>query len=117
MAVTTKIPETQLFEYFDRFTKRFLRDDSPEYASVEVLSPDWGEQFESEGEPLIGITYDHKKKSLEFELESGDHRVYEPKEVWVLEEQDGFVSSVEVIPPDGRKEIVTVKRAVERRKS
>src|SRR5437867_3140414 len=60
MAVTTKIPEAQLFDYFDRFTKRFLRDDSPEYASVEVLSPDWGEQYESEGEALIGITYDHK---------------------------------------------------------
>jgi len=116
MAVTTKIPEAQLFDYFDRFTKRFLRDDSPEYASVEVLSPDWGEQYESEGEALIGITYDHKKKSLEFELESGDHRVYQPREVWALEEQDGFVSSIEVVPPDGPKEIVTVKRAVERRK-
>ncbi len=100
MAVTTKIPEAQLFDYFDRFTKRFLRDDSPEYASVEVLSPDWGEQYESEGEALIGITYDHKKKSLEF----------------ALEEQDGFVSSIEVVPQDGPREIVTVKRAVERRK-
>ena len=111
MAVTTKIPEAQLFDYFDRFTKRFLRDDSPEYASVEVLSPEWGEQFESEGEELIGITYDHKKNSLEFELESGDHRVYKPREVWVLEEQDGFVSNIEVVRPDGEKEIVTVRRA------
>ncbi|SRR5258705_3624239 len=116
MAVTTKIPETQLFEYFDRFTKRYLRDDSPEYASVEVLSPDWGEQFESEGEPLIGITYDHKKNSLEFELQSGDHRVIQPREVWVLEEQDGFVSSIEVIRPDGPKEIVTVRRAEQKRR-
>jgi len=116
MAVTTKIPEAQLFGYFDQFTKRFLRDDSPEYASVEVLSPDWGEQIESEGELLIGITYDHKKKSLEFELESGDHRVYQPREVWVLEEQDGFVSSIEVVPPDGPKEIVTVKRAGQKRR-
>jgi len=111
MAVTTKLQETQLFDYFDRFTKRFLRDESPEYASVEVLSPDWGEQFESEGEPLMGITYDRKMKSLEFELESGDHRVYQPREVWVMEEQDGFVSTIEVIPTDGPKEIVTVKRA------
>ena len=111
MAVTTKLPEAQLAEYFDQFTKRFLRDESPELASVEVLSPDWGDEYESEGEPLLGITYDKHKNSLEFALESGDHRVYDPKEVWVMEDKDGFVSAVEVVRKDGSKEVVTVRRA------
>jgi len=110
MAVTTKIPETQLFDCFDRFTKRFPRDDSPEYAFVEVLSPEWGDQLETSGERLLGVTYEPKKNTLEFELQSGDHRVFQPKEVWVLEEQDGFISSIEVVRPDGAKEVVSVKR-------
>jgi len=111
MAATTKIAEEKLESYFDQFTKRFLLDDAPELASVEVLSPEWGDEIESEGEKLIGITYDRHTSSLEFALESGDHRVYEPKEVWVLEDKDGFVSGVEVVRKDGTKEIVTVRRA------
>jgi len=111
MAVTTKVPENQLADYFKEFTKRFLLDDAPELATVEVLSPEWGDELESEGERLLGITYDNHKNSLEFELESGDHRIYEPREVWVMEDKDGFVSGVEVVRKDGSKEIVTVRRA------
>jgi hypothetical protein len=111
MAVTTRIKEDQLAGYFEQFTKRFLLDDAPEMASIEVLSPELGEQFESEGVRLLGITYDRHDNSLEFELESGDHRVYNPREVWVLEDKDGFVSGVEVIRQDGEKEVVTVRRA------
>jgi hypothetical protein len=111
MAVTTRIKEDQLAGYFEQFTKRFLLDDAPEMASIEVLSPELGEQFESEGVRLLGITYDRHDNSLEFELESGDHRVYNPREVWVLEDKDGFVSGVEVVRSDGEKEVVTVRRA------
>ena len=111
MPVTTRIKEDQLAAYFDRFTKRFLLDDAPETASVEVLSPEWGEQMESKGERLLGITYDRHENALEFELESGDHRVYEPREVWVMEDKDGFLSGIEVVRPDGEKEVVTIRRA------
>ena len=42
-------------------------------------------------EPIsFGITYDPKEKALEFEMEAGDHRVFNPKEVWTAEEFDGF---------------------------
>ena len=111
MAVTTRIHEDQLAAYFDQFTKRFLRDDAPEYARVEILSSEEGAEIETEGEELMGITFDKHTNSLEFALESGDHRVYNPREVWVLEDKDGFVSGVEVVREDGEKEIVTVRRA------
>src|SRR5262249_31376845 len=109
MPVTTRIPEEQLADYFAQFTKKFLLDGAAELANVEVLSPDWGDEYESEGERLMGITYDTRRSSLEFALESGDHRVYKPKEVWVMEDKDGFVSGVEVVRKDGSKEIVTVR--------
>ncbi|HEV7366688.1 MAG TPA: DUF5335 family protein [Gemmatimonadales bacterium] len=110
MAVTKAVPREQLEEYFDEFTKRFLRDGSPEAVDVELLEPDWGEQVMAQGARLLGITYDRHKNSLEFELEVGDHRIIEPAEVWAVEEEDGFISAVEVVHPDGAREVVSVKR-------
>lgn len=110
MPSTTKIPHDRLHEYFEDFTKRFLRDGAPEAVDVEVLSADLGDQYVAEGARLMGITYDEKEKSLEFELDSGDHRIEEPKEVWAIQESDGFVSSIEIVRKDSAKEIVKVHR-------
>ena len=41
MPMTARVPRESMMEYFDRFTKRFLRDGSPEAADVEVVEPDW----------------------------------------------------------------------------
>jgi uncharacterized protein DUF5335 len=115
MAITKAVPRERLEEYFDEFTKRFLRDGSPEAVDVEVLEPDWGDQVLAQGARLLGITYDRRKNSLEFELESGDHRIFEPAEVWTIEEEDGFLSAVEVVHSDGAREVVSVKRVGLRR--
>jgi uncharacterized protein DUF5335 len=115
MAMTKAVPRERLEQYFDEFTKRFLRDGSPEAVDVEVLEPDWGDQVVAQGARLLGITYDRRKNSLEFELESGDHRIIEPAEVWTIEEEDGFLSAVEVVHSDGTREVVSVKRVGLRR--
>jgi hypothetical protein len=115
VAVTKDIPRERLEEYFAEFTRRFLRDGSPEAVDVEVLEPDWGDQVVTQGARLLGITYDPHTDSLEFELDAGDHRVVEPGEVWAVEEQDGFLSAVEVVHRDGTREVVSVKRVGLRR--
>jgi hypothetical protein len=115
MSVTVKIPREELTEYFDSFTKRFLRDGSPEAVDIEVLEPDWGDQVSAQGARLIGVTYESNKGSLEFELDSGDHRVYQPAEVWAVEEPDGFLSAIEVVRQDGSRDVVSVKRVGLRR--
>ena len=115
MSVTTKIPTEQLAEYFTNFTKRFLRGGAPEAVDVQVLEPEWGDQRMTEGVRLLGITYESTANSLEFELDTGDHRVYQPKEVWAVEESDGFVTAIEVVRADGTKEIVSVRRGAVRR--
>jgi len=115
MTVTRGIPREQLGEYFAEFTRRFLRDGSPEAVDVEVLEPDWGDQVVAQGARLLGITYDRHTNALEFELDSGDHRVIEPEEVWTIEEADGFLSAVEVVRSDGTREVVSVKRVGLRR--
>jgi len=115
MAVTKGIPREQLGEYFAEFTRRFLRDGSPEAVDVEVLEPDWGDQVVAQGARLLGITYDRHTNALEFELDSGDHRLIEPEEVWTIEEADGFLSAVAVVRSDGTREVVSVKRVGLRR--
>lgn len=105
MSATIRIPQERLAGYFDAFTKRFLRDESPEAVDVEVLAPDLDDQLAA-GAPLIGITYDPHDNALEFALESGDHRAFQPQEVWVMEEPDGFLSTIEVVRADGLREVV-----------
>ena len=110
MSVTTKIPEEQLADYFAAFTKRFLLDESPECVDIEVLEPDWGDHSIAQCVHLMGITYERRTRRLEFELDSGDHRIENPAEVWVLEEPDGFLSALEVVYDDGSREVVSIKR-------
>jgi uncharacterized protein DUF5335 len=110
MSVTTKIPRERWADYFAAFTRKFLLDESPEAVDVEVVEPDWGEQVLAQGAHLRGITYEAKTGRLEFELDSADHRIQDPEEIWVVEEPDGFISAVEVIYPDGGREVVSIKR-------
>lgn len=110
MTVTMKMTPDRMSAYFDTFTKRFLRDDSPEAVNVEVLDPELGEQFVAEGVRLLGITYDRHTNALEFAIEAGDHRVFHPTEVWTVEEPDGFIDAIEVVDADGARQIVTVRR-------
>jgi hypothetical protein len=110
MSVTTRIAQDRLKQYFETFTKRFLQDGSPEAVDIEVLEPELGGQHAARGALLIGITYDPRISALELEVDSGDHRVYAPEAVWALEEADGFISALEVVAPDGTREVVSIKR-------
>jgi hypothetical protein len=107
---TTRVPTDQLQAYFDKFTKHFLTRESTNAVDVEVLSADLGEQFAIERAHLYGITYDPKDNALEFELEGGEHRIQKPKEVWTVEELDGFVKAIEVVRDDGTREVARVNR-------
>jgi hypothetical protein len=115
MATTTKVPRERWLAYFDTFTKRFLRDGSPEAADVELVATDWGDQIPASGTRLLGLTYDPRTDSLEFSLDVGDHRILGPQEVWAVEEPDGFIDSIEIVRGDGGRELVTIKRVGLRR--
>jgi hypothetical protein len=110
MSTTTKVPRERLAEYFAAFTKRFLLDDSPEAVDVEVMEPDLGDQIAAQGVRLLGITYDTRSNALELALDPGDHRLYDPQDVWTIEEPDGFLSAIEVVRRDGNREVITVRR-------
>jgi hypothetical protein len=115
MSQTKRIPREQLYVYFGDFTKRFLQDSSPEAVDVELIEPELGDQTVTIGTHLLGITYEDRTNTLEIEMETGDHRDYNPEAVWVVEEPDGFVNAFEIVNADGRREVVSVKRVRSRR--
>jgi hypothetical protein len=107
---TKRICREDLESYFDAFTRHFLMRDSTNAADVELVAPDWGDQFAAEGAHLRGITYDPKDNAIDFELEGFNHLIPDPREVWVIEELDGFVRALEVIVPNGERQIARVRR-------
>jgi len=109
MPVTKRIPADDWKDYFDGFSKRFLRNESPEAIDVEVLTADLGDQYAAEGERLVGISYDRKSDALEFAFEGGEHRILGPDEVWIVEEDSGFPSALEIVRRDGTREIVNIQ--------
>jgi hypothetical protein len=115
MAQTKRIPPEQLTRYFDAFSRRFLMDSSPEAVDIELIDSDLGDQRVANGARLLGVDYDPHEHALEFEFDSGDHRVYEPSEVWVVEEPDGFISGLEAVASDGSRRVVSIKRVGLRR--
>jgi hypothetical protein len=114
MTETRQITPDHMREYFDGFSKRFLRKEN-RLADVEVLGMDLGDQFEGEGVRLIGISYEPNTRELEVELDGGDLRSYKPKQVWAVEEDDGFIRALEIVRDDDTKEIVKVRRQAIRR--
>jgi hypothetical protein len=109
MAVTKQLPRAQWREYFDNFTKAFLEDLNPEDAVVEIVDPKLGDQFESDYARVIGVTYDPKDNVFEIALDGVDHLIYHPKEIWVEEEDNGFVRTIEVVREGGTKEIIRLQ--------
>ena len=110
MSETKHIPTDQLSRYFDAFSKRFLMSGSPTAADVEVVGRNIGDQPLATGARLLGVDYDPHTNALELELGSGEHRAYKPREVWAVEEADGFISGLEIVRRDGARELVNIRR-------
>lgn len=110
MGVTKQVPREDWAAYFEELEQRRLRADSPVDATVEVMSLSIGDQPEATLERFNGIDYDPKSNALEVVLEDVDHLVSYPAEIWVVEEDDGSISALEVTRTDGTKEVMRFQR-------
>src|SRR5512144_427022 len=109
MSTTRQLQRAEWKAYFDRFTREHLTDETPGAASLEVISPAFGDQFEASAIRLLGLTYDPKSQVFEVAMKDVDHLVFRPAEIWILEDEPGLVSTVEIIDEDGTKEILYVR--------
>lgn len=112
MGATKQIPRDEWQRYFDQLARRHLRGDT-QTASLELVSAELGDQLEETTAPLVGLSYDPKSEALEVILADRDHLVFRPAEIWVVEEDDGFVSALEVIYDDGTHEVMQIQRSME----
>lgn len=103
-----KLERDQWATYFDTFSRDFIRSKRSDYAQIRVLSTEDGAQPETSWLPLIGLTYDAKSDLLDVSVENMDHLVYQPEEIYV-DEEDGVISSLEVVRKDGTKEIIELR--------
>ncbi len=95
--------------YFDSFSKKFLKDDQPEYAEIRVLSKDIGVQPETQWTLLKGISYDPKGDVLDVSVDKLNRIILHPTEIYVDEEEDGWLTSIEVVERDGTKDIIEIR--------
>ena len=116
MGATRVIPCEDWETFFNEYTKQFLSPfgEAQETAFVEVMSPSLGVEVEAACVPLLGIAYDPKSNAFELVFANVDHLSYYPTEIAVLEEDDGFISALEVTRIDGTQEIVQLQRSAPR---
>lgn len=104
-----KIVKKEWKDYFDKFSKRFLKDEQPEYADIKILSQESGAQSETTWLILEGITYDPHDNVLDIKVEDLDRMIVNPMEIYVDEDENGWINSMEVIERDGTKDIIEIR--------
>ena len=78
-------------------------------AEIEVVSLRLGDQIEAEWTPLIGIAYDRKDDLIQIALDSLDHLVRSPRELFVDYGVGEIIAAIEIVDEDGTREIVKFK--------
>ena len=103
MAIS-QIDKTAWKNYFDNVSRAL----AGKQAEVEVDALDFGQQFNAEWLPLLGIVYDPKSDVLEVVLEGLDHMIHHPNAVYVDHDASGL-KSLEVVDADDVRQIVKLR--------
>ncbi len=112
MGTTRRIERADWKRYFDGLTAQQLADDGdPKAATIEHLSTKLGDRVEPMMERLSALLFDPESETLDVRLGQDEHLTMTPSEIWVIEEEGGFVSTLELLHEDGAKEIIYVRRS------
>ena len=108
---TRQIPRSEWKDYFERFTRQHLTEDPPETVTIEGLSPALEDELMARTARLLGMAYDPRSAAFEVLLEHVEHLVFHPVEIWVIESEGRFVSTLELVCADGTRELLQVHRS------
>ena len=104
-----KITKKQWQKYFDNFSTKYLKDKQPEYIEIQVMSQEIGVQPETDWTVLKGITYDPKSDTLAIQVDKMEHMISHPKEIYVNEEDNGWITGMMVVQEDGEQNIIDIR--------
>ena len=106
---TREIPRAQWSRFFDDFSKQH----EGWIVTLEVLSPDIGDQEEVTGLPLVGISADLKDRENPIEIMVGGrpeahvtHIINSPQHVWLKQPEEAAHEAVEIEAADGTTTLV-----------
>lgn len=101
------LDKTQCKNYFERISREL----SASSAQIEVAGLAIGDQIESDWSTLRGLSYDPRDDRLDVLLDALDHRIDQPREVYVDDGADGL-HSVQVVDADGNRQIIRLREAL-----
>lgn len=104
-----KIEKEEWQTFFDTFSKKYLKDKQPEYAEIRVLSRESGAQPETGWLPLEGITFNPKDLTLYIRVEELNRMIWNPSEIYVDEDEEGWIESIEIVESDDTKDIIEIR--------
>lgn len=104
-----ELKKKQWQSFFDQFYKRYLKDAQPEYAEIRVLSDESEAQPETGCLVLKGISFDPKGDTFDIRVEDLNRMIWHPSQIYVDEEENGWITSIEIIEQDGTKNIIEIR--------
>lgn len=100
-----KLLMSQWTPYFRAFTANLNRDPAPGDARAQAA----GKEVPGRPARVRGIAYDHKGNALEIALAGREHLIYNPRAIWVTEDERGALTAVRVERGDGTTESFAVR--------
>jgi hypothetical protein len=94
--------------YFDTVSHHL--DSHP--STMIVLDTELGAQPALEHVPLLGLGYDPSDDTIDVAAPGLEHRIVHPTQIWVQEDDDGALLSVEFVEAGGRTQILALDHPV-----
>ncbi len=104
---TRQIEKNNWQPYFDRVSRELTTTT----VDIEVIGDDMGAQSETHHTSLLGLSYDPKDDAFSIVSEAIEHRVSEPRQIFIDEDADEL-HSIEVIDGDGHRHIAKLRQAL-----
>jgi hypothetical protein len=102
---TRKLEKAQWQAYFDRMSKQLTAST----VEIRVAGLELGVQLEADHLRITGVSYDPHADDIVISTEELEHRVTDPREIYVDEEL-GQLRSVEIIDGAGQRQLVQLTR-------
>ncbi len=102
-----KLEESEYERYFNELSKA-LQDEKVE---IEIMALSVGAQQQTRWIPFIGISYDPPEKTISIISEYIDHRIKQPREVYIEDTGSG-ITSIKISGGDGYEHLLKLKEPV-----
>lgn len=102
--MTKQLDKKEWKDYFNQLNKRLNHS----LVTIEILEPEFGDQTEVRWQLLQGFSVDEKEKSLIVFTENINHRISDPKSIYI-NESEGNQTTLEIIDKDDTRQLIKLQ--------